>query len=396
MKIALVTPSWPGDDIPNGVITAVRHLHDGFREIGCEVQIISIDGGAGSDAVPLPPRPAPTLGARIKGRLGLDEPWLRPVGAQLAGAARTAEKAGTEILVMEESFGWAAQVQAAVSIPVVVTLHGPWFMHQGFHGTGAPGAADARRVRREGAAIAACAGITAPSRDVLESTRAKYGYPAGIPAAWIPNPMPLGAALVPEELTEQEARSLLFVGRFDRHKGGDVMLEAFARLIEGGADARLTFVGPDRGVDGPDGATTHLPEALGALPEAARARIDILGRLRREEVAALRARHPIAVIASRYENLNYTLLETLAVGAATVCTAVGGPAEVVRDGETGLLVPSEDPAAMAAACARLLADPGLARRIGAAARAQIEADFTPVPVARSMLAFFEQVLAARR
>ncbi|WP_339947427.1 glycosyltransferase family 4 protein [uncultured Albimonas sp.] len=395
MRIAFVAQSWPGDDSPNGVVTAVRHLREGFREIGCEVRVIPLDkdAAAAPETIRLPPRARPGPLARAKGWLGLDEPWVEGIGAQIAGAARQAEAEGVELLVMPETQGWAALAQAAVSIPVVVTLHGPWFLHQAFHGR-APGAADARRVRREGRGLAACAGITAPSRDVLDRARARYGFPEGRPAAWIPNPIPLGPALRREALDPEAARSLLFVGRFDRHKGGDVMLEAFARLIAGGADARLTFVGPDRGIEGADGRLTHLPEALAALPEAVRARIDVRGQLPRDEVARLRARRPVAVIASRYENLNYTLLETLSVGAATVCTAVGGPAELVRHGETGLLVPPEDPAALAEACARLLAEPALAARLGAAARARIEAGFAPAPVAREMLAFFEQVISA--
>ncbi|SFI48568.1 glycosyltransferase family 4 protein [Albimonas pacifica] len=394
MQIAFVAASWPGEDSPNGAVAAVRHLAAGLREIGCGVRVIPLDGARGPDTIPPPPASRPPLRSRLAGRLGLSDPWIEAIGARLAAAARQAEAEGVELLAMPETHGWAAQVQAAVSIPVVVTLHGPWFLHRALKGR-APDRADARRVAREGRGLAACAGITAPSRDVLERARAFHGFPAGRPAACIPNPIPPGPALDRAALDAEEARSLLFVGRFDRHKGGDVMLDAFARLVAGGVDARLTFVGPDRGVEGPEGPL-RLPQALAALPEAARARIDVRGQLPRAEVARLRLRRPVAAIASRYENLNYTLLETLAAGAATVCTAVGGPAELVRHGETGLLVPPEDPAALAAACARLLDDPALAARLGAAARARIVADFAPVPVAREMLAFFEQAIAARK
>jgi glycosyltransferase involved in cell wall biosynthesis len=74
------------------------------------------------------------------------------------------------------------------------------------------------------------------------------------------------------------------------------------------------------------------------LPEAVSERIDVKGPLSKPEIDALRLTHPIALIASRYENLNYTLLEAMSFGQAIVATNVGGPGEVISDGKTGLLV----------------------------------------------------------
>jgi glycosyltransferase involved in cell wall biosynthesis len=65
------------------------------------------------------------------------------------------------------------------------------------------------------------------------------------------------------------------------------------------------------------------------------------------------------------------LLETAAAGIPIVATAVGDVPKLIRDGRTGLVVPKSDPAALAAALARLRDDGALAARLGAAARDQV-------------------------
>ena len=192
-----------------------------------------------------------------------------------------------------------------------------------------------------------------------------------------------------------EPRDILFIGRFDRHKGGDTVLEAFSRLTETYPEARLTFAGIDKGVRQQDGSVLHIEAALAALPPDVRSRITHMGPVGREEVARLRGEHAIALIASRYENLNYTLLEAMAAGQAIVCTAVGGPAEVLEDGVTALLVPPGDAGAMADALRRLLDDAGLAARLGTGGRAKLAQDFDPATVAAQTAAFIDTVLNHR-
>jgi len=180
---------------------------------------------------------------------------------------------------------------------------------------------------------------------------------------------------------------VLFVGRFDRHKGGDTVLDAFSRLHAVRPGARLTFAGPDRGVRRQDGTILTMETALSTLPSAARGALTALGRQGAGEIAALRRTHPIALIASRYENLNYTMLEAMTAGQAIVSTAVGGPAEVFEHERTALLVPPDDPRAMADALLRLMDDPALARRLGQAARERLVGGFSPEVVARETIAF---------
>lgn len=392
MRIGLVTPSWPGGDRANGIATAVAHLATGLLETGHKVTIIPLRTTKVNDptVVNLPPARNWTLFERINRRFGRDiasGPILieRLVHAAQAAVARD----GIEVLIIEETQGWASALQKALDIPVIATLHGPWFLVGPLAHSGPERAIDQGREVREGAALAACAGFTAPSRYVLDKTQTRYGLKSQ-PSAVILNPMPTGGAIDHQAMVREFQRNILFIGRFDYLKGGDVLLEAFRQLITQGTEARLTIAGPDPGLVHPDGSRQSVAEAIAELPEAVQIRIDYKGPLSKTEVAALRGRHAIAVVASRFENLSYVMLESLAAGAATICTAVGGHAETIRHGETGLLIPPGDPVAMAQALRQLVEDPQLTARLGAAAHRQIANDFAPTQIAKELTTFLMQ------
>src|SRR5262249_34216264 len=140
----------------------------------------------------------------------------------------------------------AEALRQAVRIPITVRLQGPWFLN----GTalGIPQDRAFRyRVAREEVAIRRAVAVTASSRDALEQTRRHYGV-ALQPAEGIPTPSGPVPAADRWRSEECEPATVLFTGRFDRHKGGDLIIEAFGRVLHAIPDARLRFVGPDRGL----------------------------------------------------------------------------------------------------------------------------------------------------
>lgn len=388
-RIGLLTPGWPGHNTPNGIATAVYNLAMGLHEIGNTPVILTtrIDGDC-PEGIPVVSIPEIHWHwqERLRSRLG-DRSVVHRAGARtLAAAVRQAVAVhGIDTVIIEETNGWAGLVP--LPVPVVVTLHGPWVLHKTVGSLGKT--EDARRERRERKGFEAATGIIAPSRNVLEAVEQTVSLPS-TPKIVLPNSLcsevsgPAAAALPNHDI--------LFVGRFDFHKGGDLVLEAFSLLSETHPQARLTFAGPDKGVQLPDGSKRHMAAALADLPERVRARIDYKGPLDRTEVAALRARHPIALVASRYEVFGYTLLEAMSAGQAIVCTDVGGPAEVLEQDTTARLVPSKDPQAMAAALGSLLEDAALRRRLGEAARARAHQEFSPSKIAARTLSFVETIL----
>ena len=169
------------------------------------------------------------------------------------------------------------------------------------------------------------------------------------------------------------------VGRLEPRKGTDTLLDAVAALGAARPDVALVVVG-----EGPlRGELAARAERLGIA-----ARVRLLGD--RADVDDVLAALDVFVLPSRTEGMSNALLEAMAMALPVVATAVGGTPEVIADGRSGLLVPSDDPAAMAAAIGRVLADPARGRGLGEVARSVVEERYG----ARSMVRRLEGIYAA--
>jgi glycosyltransferase involved in cell wall biosynthesis len=112
--------------------------------------------------------------------------------------------------------------------------------------------------------------------------------------------------------------------------------------------------------------------------EVAPGRVQFLGRLTKTEVARRLGSSAVMVLPARwYENQPMSILEAFGAGTPVITSRLGGAPELVDDGEDGLLVPPDDPVALATAIDQLLADPERARKMGLAGRSKVQAQFTP-------------------
>jgi glycosyltransferase involved in cell wall biosynthesis len=389
LRIGLVTPAWPGTRTPNGIATAVSHLVGGLEGLGHHVVILAHMIDAPHDHPRVVSLPDVRIGLldRLRRRIDLDGWLARSTAERHVQAIRTAaDLHGLDIVVMEETQGWVGMVRPRSPVPVVATLHGPWWLHRAFGGV-PDDASSAAREDREASGLRQIDGITAPSQDVLTRTQALWGLKTDRVAV-IGNPVPVPPKGL--DLTDALVTRILFVGRFDHIKGGDVVLDAFVRIAAADPNCQFTFAGPDVGVATQDGVL-RLADQLALLPAAVRDRITATGPQSRDQITALRDRHGITVVASRYETFGGTLVEAMAAGSAVVCTQVGGCQEIVTEGKTGLLVPSEDAGAMAEACLRLMRDPATARRLGAAARTHVAAAYAPEVIAQQTVEFLRPI-----
>jgi glycosyltransferase involved in cell wall biosynthesis len=101
----------------------------------------------------------------------------------------------------------------------------------------------------------------------------------------------------------------------------------------------------------------------------------------------------IFVLPSRSEGFSNAIVEAMAASLPVVATDVGGNAEAVQDGVSGFIVPPEDPQALAAAIAQLLADPSRARAMGAAGRLRVADKFTTEAMMKQTVATYANLLA---
>jgi glycosyltransferase involved in cell wall biosynthesis len=100
----------------------------------------------------------------------------------------------------------------------------------------------------------------------------------------------------------------------------------------------------------------------------------------------------VFVSSSRSEGLSLAFLEAMATGLPVVATRSGGPEEVIEPGQSGILVPIEDPAALAAGLQRTLEDTALRARLGAAARQTVVSSFSLESVLAQYAALYDKLL----
>ncbi|MFC5477625.1 glycosyltransferase family 4 protein [Massilia suwonensis] len=167
---------------------------------------------------------------------------------------------------------------------------------------------------------------------------------------------------------QTKQRILLHVGKFDRNKGQDVLIDAFSRIAPAHPDLLLHLVGGD----GAQLASLRAQAAGLQLAERVRFFVDIPFT----EIPAHFKAASVFAFPSRQEAFGLVLLEAGSCALPVVASRVGGIPELIQDGATGLLVEPDDAQALARALQTLLDDPALARGLGERLAARVAADFS--------------------
>lgn len=198
----------------------------------------------------------------------------------------------------------------------------------------------------------------------------------------IPNPVetgPRGGALPGAE------RTILFLGRLDPKKGLDLLLPAFASVLNARPDARLRLVG--------DGA----PEFVAGLKSKVRelgleASVSFSGFLKGDARREAWRTASVFVLTSRTENFGISVVEAMERGLPVVISDAVGICDEVAARDAGLVVPCEVPR-IAAALLELLADADLRQRLGNNGRVAAQELYSPSSVARALLGLYQGICA---
>jgi starch synthase len=319
-------------------------------------------------------------------------PALRTISADLSMTAAVAD-AG-----LVHSHTWYANLAGHLAslqygIPHVVTMHSleplrPWKAEQ-------LGGGYALSSWCEKVAAGSAAAVVAVSSGMRDDVLATYPDIAPDRVRVIRNGIdtaeyaPDQATGVLERYGVDPARpSVVFVGRITRQKGVPVLLKAAAQLPP---QAQLVLCAGQ-----PD--TPELAGEVAGLVAALRAErsgvVWLPEMLPKPEVIQLLSHATVFACPSLYEPLGIVNLEAMACGTAVVASRVGGIPEVVSDGETGLLVPPDDPAALAAALTSLLSAPGRAAAMGRAGRERAVAEFGWPAIAAQTAALYRELAAS--
>jgi colanic acid/amylovoran biosynthesis glycosyltransferase len=184
------------------------------------------------------------------------------------------------------------------------------------------------------------------------------------------------------EQAEDKVLEVLCVGRLVASKGQLILLRACDLLLRRGYSFRVSLVGT-----GPD--RKHL-EAF-----AVQKNIPVIfeGAKSNDEIRRLLDRADVFALASFAEGVPVALMEAMAMEVPCVSTCVAGIPELIRNGLDGLLVPASSAEAMASALGRLMDDPLLRRRLGAAGRRRVEEDYNLAQNVHSLANMFCELVS---
>ncbi|HEU5416282.1 MAG TPA: glycogen synthase [Streptosporangiaceae bacterium] len=366
LRVALLTREYP-PEVYGGAGVHVEYL---ARELARLVALTVHCQGADRDGA---------VAHRPWAELAQANSALQTISADLSMVAAVA---GADLV---HSHTWYASLAGFLAsrlygIPHVLTAHSleplrPWKAEQLGGGYALSSWCERTAIESADAVIAVSDGMRA---DILSA------YPAAAPdrvhvirngidtTQYAPDP---GTGVLARYGIDPARPSVVFVGRVTRQKGLPVLLRA-ARQLDPAAQLVLCAGQADT----PELAA-EVAELAAHLSRTRPGVIWIPQMLARTEVIQILSHATAFACPSLYEPLGIVNLEAMACSAAVVASAVGGIPEVVDDGRTGLLVPPDDPAALAGALNELVTDPARAAAMGAAGRRRAIAEFAWATIA---------------
>ncbi len=290
---------------------------------------------------------------------------------------------------------WDAEGLAVIlsgKLPVVLELHTPMATVSETNPMLFPGRSE--RVRQvlemERVCYERAHRVLASSPAIVEEVETRYGLRFRPGTVHV---VAHGLPPVAQPLTTHRvagAINLLFVGRLERRKGIDTLLDALVPVLHEVPQLVATIVGDDD-IPGAGGITYRAAfEAGGGRSSGGRVRF--VGRADDRELAAYYAGCDFLVVPSRYESFGLVLLEAMMLGKPVIAGDAGGMRYIVEDGGNGFRFPPGDVAALAAAIERMAASQRLRERFGRRSRQIYEERFTVERMADGTLATYYEAL----
>ena len=315
-------------------------------------------------------------------------PVARLDGAAFYGAlpvrlAREIRAFRPDVLIVQgaedTALALVARRLARSSVPVVFDVHGDWRNNTRVYGS--PG-------RRLISPVAD--GLARLTLRHADAVRTVSGFTSGLvreqgvePIATFPAYMDLAPFLESPPAAFPTQPAALFVGVLEKYKAVDVLAAAWRRVVAARPGARLQIVGAGR-----------LESIVRALVDEPALGVRWTERLDTAGVSRALDEATLLVLPSRREGMGRVIVEAFCRGRPVVGTRSGGIPDLVQDDVNGVLVPTDDAEALAAALERVLGDVALAERLGAGASASAAAwSATPEEFARRVRDLVDAVLA---
>jgi glycosyltransferase involved in cell wall biosynthesis len=237
--------------------------------------------------------------------------------------------------------------------------------------------------------------VTAPCKWVLDSVKQKHciDWPHKKIIFNALTPINDSDCWNPKYITEYQ---ILFVGRFDKHKGGDLVIKAFSNVLKKFPNATLKFAGPDKGIRNTNGDTFYINDMIkSVIPIDKIDNIDYLGVIDHVEISVLRKQSHLTVIASRNENFPYTVLESLSSGSPTIAPDVGGISETLVHDDSGIFFKGGDATDLSNQICELFSQPLKLERIARKGYEHSKKQFNSKNMTEETLEFYNTVIDSR-
>jgi hypothetical protein len=179
----MVSLGWPPEHFANGIVSSVSQFYTAYTEMGHSPQIITgnLEGGVHGENIHQCIEKS-NLWMRLKNnirwRLGLSYNIMSPfVDALKNKILELYDQGKADLIEIEETWGNAINLSGSIPIPIVVRLHGPWFLNGKANGMDFADKHYKYRIKLEGKGISAADGISAPSKSVLSETKSTISVP---------------------------------------------------------------------------------------------------------------------------------------------------------------------------------------------------------------------------
>ena len=416
LRICLVSKEYPPEGT-GGIAKYHRLLAHGLVEAGHDVTVIAGPGDSNVSGRPFGPSNQDRKGevttansllsSEVKlSRVANKELWLpAPVRRKGRGLWNTLERSFTvdrEIARLERTQGpfdvvempnWGAEglcYSLHPRAPLVIRLSTPLAQVSRLKGQRSDKLGlrlacflEALPARRGASIIANSEFIANYCLELYRLSRAKpFLIPHGIPGPSSP---------LPKGMTEDRAVTILYVGRLERRKGIDRLLQAIPKVIGSAPQCKFVIAGADIG-EAPQGKTYREYFENFATP-AARKATTFLGYVEERALSQLYANCDIFAAPSLSESFGLIFLEAMAQAKPVVAFRTGGVPEVVAHNETGILVELDDINELANALIRLAGDVETRQRMGKCGYERVRTRFTAKRMVEETVACYRQVIA---